>query len=379
MDYKAINIEDLCTHVHLSLFSTDKGADEIHVIINHDSSTENFQTQLQHIYDSEERLQKENYMNGMKLVFKRYFLSDAANQKPLMKEEPDCAFSCIQQPPLNGSKVGVWMYFIKDVHVSSENGTVIVEHNGYTHLWNMGMQCTDGGSYGQTRSLLEDYEDKLEQMGATIADNCIRTWFYVRDVDFQYTPMVAARRENFEFQGLTKDTHYIASTGICGVPDSTKAIIQFGAYAIKGLHEGQLNHIYGRTHLNATHEYGVTFERGTAVHYGDRDHVIISGTASINNKGEVMYVGDVRKQTLRMWENVEVLLNEAGASYDNVMHLIVYLRDFSDYNTVKPMFDEKFPDIPKIFTLAPVCRPQWLIEMECVALSKADHPQFNPF
>ena len=141
----------------------------------------------------------------------------------------------------------------------------------------------------------------------------------------------------------------------------------------------QVNHIYGRTHLNATYEYGVTFERGTTIHYGDRNHVIISGTASINNKGEVMYPGDVKKQTLRMWENVEVLLNEAGASYDNVMQLVVYLRDISDFHTVKPMFDKRFPNIPKIFTLAPVCRPQWLIEMECVAITLTEQPQYNPF
>ena len=92
-----------------------------------------------------------------------------------------------------------------------------------------------------------------------------------------------------------------------------------------------------------------------------------------------MYPGDVVKQTYRMWENVQVLLNEAGADYDNVMQLVIYLRDISDYHTVKPLFDEKFPDIPKVFTLAPVCRPQWLIEMECVALKPAEYSQFNPF
>lgn len=379
MEYKTFLYDDIKACVQVSRFSTGEGPDEMHAIVNLIPDNSSFEEQLKHIYEAERRLLSENEMSQMATVMKRYFLSDVANQKPLMKAEVGCACSFIQQPPLNGTKVGCWIYCIDQVEVANSDGTVVVCHNGFKHIWNLGMQSTEGGSYGQTRTLLEEYEDKLEKMGANIAENCIRTWFFVRDVDFQYTPMVAARRENFEFQGLTKDTHYIASTGICGVPDSTKAIIQFGAYAIMGLKKDQLKHIYGRTHLNPTHEYGVTFERGTTVRYGDREHVIISGTASINNKGEVMYPGDIKRQTLRMWENVQVLLNEAGADYDNVMQLVVYLRDIADYPTVKPMFEERFPEIPKIFTLAPVCRPQWLIEMECVALTNAKHLEFNAF
>ena len=53
------------------------------------------------------------------------------------------------------------------------------------------------------------------------------------------------------------------------------------------------------------------FERGTSVEYGDRRHLFISGTASIDHRGEVVHVGDVREQTRRMWENVEKLLEEA--------------------------------------------------------------------
>ena len=50
--------------------------------------------------------------------------------------------------------------------------------------------------------------------------------------------------------------------------------------------------------------------------------------------------------------------------------MIVYLRDPSDYDAVKAMYDEKFPNVPKVIVLAPVCRPTWLIEMECIAVKK---------
>ena len=90
----------------------------------------------------------------------------------------------------------------------------------------------------------------------------------------------------------------------------------------------------------------------------------------LNNRGEVLYGGDVRRQTERMWENVEALLKEADCGFGDVGHIIVYLRDIADYAVVKEMFDKRFPDIPRVVTLAPVCRPGWLVEMECMAVKK---------
>ena len=81
-----------------------------------------------------------------------------------------------------------------------------------------------------------------------------------------------------------------------------------------------------------------------------------------------MYHRDIRNQTHRMWENVEALLHEADCSFNEVGQMIVYLRDIADYYVVKSLFDERFPDKPKVFVNAPVCRPGWLIEMECMAV-----------
>ena len=122
------------------------------------------------------------------------------------------------------------------------------------------------------------------------------------------------------------------------------------------------------THLNPTYEYGVTFERGTAVMYGDRKQVFISGTASIDNRGEIVYPGDIVKQTERMMENISVLLKEADATTRDITQAITYLRDMADYAVVKKYFEAHYPDLPHLIVLAPVCRPGWLIETECIAV-----------
>ena len=89
-----------------------------------------------------------------------------------------------------------------------------------------------------------------------------------------------------------------------------------------------------------------------------------------------MFPGDVRKQTHRMWENVETLLKEADCTYDDVCYMIVYLRDTADYAIVRQLYEERFQGKPYVIVHAPVCRPGWLVEMECMAVKKADNPQF---
>lgn len=379
MKYNKRQLETLGVTMEFASFVPENGTAEWHVMLHVDPRVGGFASQLQRIYDAEEALLQMPEFQGAKYVLKRYFLSDSTNQQPLMREENEVAISIIQQQPMDGSKIAAWLYLQRGAEVRNENGMVVVSNNGYQHLWKMGMCESTGDSAWQTEVVLKDYEQALQSFNATLADNCIRTWFFVRDVDTQYAGMVRARRDNFTEQGLTQHTHYISSTGIGGNPADTHALIQLGCYAITGLEPEQQHYLYAPTHLNPTYEYGVTFERGTVVEYGDRSHVLISGTASIDNKGAVVHVGDIEKQTERMWENVETLLAEGQATFDDVMHIIVYLRDTADYALVKEKFEKRFPNIPTVITLAPVCRPTWLIEMECMAVTEHKNAKYRAF
>ena len=213
--------------------------------------------------------------------------------------------------------------------------------------------------------------------GGHLAENCVRTWFFVQNVDVNYAGVVKARNEEFYTQNLTSKTHFISSTGINGRNANPDALVQLDTYAVLGIKPEQMQYLYAPTHLNPTYEYGVSFERGTRMDYGDRRQVFISGTASIDNKGNILYPGNIRKQTERMWENVEALLNEAECGFEDVGHMIVYLRDTADYAVVNQMFEKRFPSVPKVIVHAPVCRPGWLIEMECMATKAVTNTEFE--
>lgn len=371
--YQSKNIEEIGARIEWTHFAAGE-VEELHAMLHVEPRCELFEGQMSRIQQAEKIFLEMEDVQGSSIVFKRYFLSDATNQVPVIQERDACTISYIQQPPLDGSKVAVWLYLQKGTEVKPMNNSTVVRHNGYQHVWTFGlMDSTSATSYMQTWQTLFIYIDILKLFQATLEGNCVRTWFFVRDVDTQYGGLVKSRRECFVEQGLTPETHYIASTGIGGSPYDSKALVQLDSYAMTGFEPQQQRYLYGLSHLNRTIEYGVTFERATLMQYGDRNHVFISGTASINHKGEVMYVGNVQQQTFRMWENVETLLNEGGMSYEDVMQIIVYLRDGADYEMVKGLFDQKFPRIPTVFTLAPVCRPTWLIEMECIAVKKANN------
>lgn len=287
------------------------------------------------------------------VTFRRYFLS-SREQKAQLGARPGNV-SYVIQPVLGGDVIAVWLYLVKDCPVEL--------------LWRTNMYSHMDGPELQTREIFESYEADLERSGLDIADDCVRTWIYVDDIDENYHGVVVGRRDNFTAHGMTRDSHYLASTGIFGAAVEPGTTVQMDALAIRG--QFSQRYLYAPDNFCLTHDYGVTFERGVVLEYGDGSHVLISGTASINNKGEVVHPGDVEAQTGRMLENVESLLKEAGCGWGDVRMMTVYLRNASDYAKVAPVFERRFGStIPRVITHAPVCRPGWLIEMECIAVKQ---------
>ena len=371
------------TSIEFFRYEVPEGVCEYHAMLRVTNPRLTYMEQVDCLMEAYDQLMQ-GEMKGAVAVFKRFFVSDAANQanylQALHAERSDCALSIIEQPPLDGSKVALWVYIQRGVQTKAlANGIYEVKHGGYRHLWMAGACNQASNSEYQMRLLFNDYVMQLLENGCCLADNCIRTWIFVQNVDVNYAGVVKARNEVFATQNLTDKTHFIASTGIAGRHANPKVLVQMDAYAVDGICKEQVHYLYAPTHLNPTYEYGVSFERGTYVDYGDRRQVFISGTASINNKGEIMYPGDIRQQTLRMWENVETLLKEAECTFEHVAHLLVYLRDIADYTIVREMFEERFPNIPKVFLLAPVCRPGWLVEMECMAVKSINDERYSAF
>ena len=361
-------------------FDNDTEVKEYHAMIHVDGQRLTYAKQLEAVMNAYNGLL--SLMPNTRAVFKRYFLSDAANQADdiIMTDVTDCAKSIIQQAPLDGTKIALWVYLMTNIQTSiTKSGLYEISHGEFRHLFNASAHNLAANSEYQMRLLFNEYIMQLAEEGCTLSENCIRTWLFVNDIDLNYGGVVRARNQVFFTQGLTVHTHFISSTGIGGRQQDPNVLTQMDNYAIAGIKQEQIHYLYAPTHLNRTSDYGVSFERGTYIDYADRRHVFISGTASINNKGEIMFPKDIEKQTLRMWENVEALLKEADCTFDEVGEMVVYLRDVADYELVRSLFDERFPGKPYIIVHAPVCRSGWLVEMECMAVKAVNLPNLPNF
>ena len=341
-----------------------KGAEEFHVLIKVTDASLDFEEQLREVVSVYSEVTK-----GRTVHFRRIFLSDAANQA---QDAADAlaAFgavptSFVQQPPLDGTKLAMWVYCTgpMDIH----NG--IPCHNGYSHHWDGSLTSPGENPHAQMEGIFGLYDRKLQEGGLSVSENTVRTWIFCRDADVNYSGVVSGRKAYFDSIGLTSSTHYIASTGIEGRHPLWKNTVEMDAYSVGGLDKGQIRYLKAPDHLSPTIDYGVTFERGSAITYGDRRHIFISGTASIDSKGKVVHPGNVSAQTSRMLENVSALLAEAGATLGDIVMAIVYLRDASDYPKVRKVVSGACPGLEAVYVLAPVCRPAWLVEMECIGIT----------
>ena len=339
MNQKTINMNNSNTSTIVTCFDNGTEVREYHAIIQVTAGSLPWAQQLDAVMSAYQELLSS--VPDAQAVFKRYFLSDAANQADdvVVADVTDCAKSIIQQAPLNGTKIALWVWLMTGVQTGmTASGLYEIRHSSFRHLFNASAHNLAANSEYQMRLLFNEYVMQLAEEGCKLSENCIRTWLFVNDIDLNYGGVVRARNQVFFTQGLTVNTHFIASTGIGGRQQDTNVLAQMDNYAIAGISQEQIHYLYAPTHLNRTSDYGVSFERGTYVDYADRRHVFISGTASINNKGEVMFPKDIVKQTARMIENVETLLAEAECTLDDANEMIVYLRDVADYQVVRDVF-----------------------------------------
>jgi enamine deaminase RidA (YjgF/YER057c/UK114 family) len=392
MDYCTHDCGNLSASVNISHFQGRSGVDEYHLIVR-PTEYGSIDVQLEWLLRAYRSALDAIGLGTGTAILRRFFCSDLVNQAAAMKASPisnpgggdvSCALSWVGQPPVPPAKVTLWAYHIRDPKAELEKvreGTHLALRRGeLSHHWTTGITCPTGEtSYGQTRGVFERYDALLAKQGLSLADNVIRTWLFVRDIDANYQGLVAARREFFAECGLTPDTHFIASSGIEGASADVAAGVAMDAYAISGVRPDQIEYLAAPDHLSPTQTYGVTFERGTSVAYRDRTHVIISGTASIDHHGNILYPGDVSRQLDRTLDNIDALLKQAGAALEDMCVFIVYLRDPSDHAVARRRMQDRFGDAPIEILVAPVCRPGWLIEVEGMAVIPASNPTLPLF
>ena len=129
--------------------------------------------------------------------------------------------------------------------------------------------------------------------------------------------------------------------------------------------------------LNEAYHYAKpsSFSRGMRIDLGKFVLLLISGTASIDEHGVSVHIGDFRAQLRRTFENITRLLAAEGATWKDIVRTTCYLRDierdYETFNEERTAFyhEQGLDPLPASTGIqAILCRPELLIEIEAIAM-----------
>lgn len=129
--------------------------------------------------------------------------------------------------------------------------------------------------------------------------------------------------------------------------------------------------------LNEAYAYAKpsSFSRGMRIELNGLTILLISGTASIDEYGKSVHIGDFRAQMQRTLANITGLLESEGCTWHDIVRTTCYLRDidrdYEAFNEERTAFfkEQKLDPLPASTGIqAKLCRPELLVEIEAIAM-----------
>ncbi len=131
--------------------------------------------------------------------------------------------------------------------------------------------------------------------------------------------------------------------------------------------------------LNEAYDYAKpsSFSRGLRIDLNGLSILLISGTASVDEAGRSVHIGDFRAQCRRTYYNITKLLESEGATWKDIVRTTCYLRDidrdYAEFNEERTRFfqEQGLDPLPASTGIqAKLCRPELLVEIEAIAMFK---------
>jgi len=312
------------------------------------------------------------------------------------------ATAYVLQPPCAGKLLA-----IEALGVGRRSGEVRIErhserlvvatHSGVTwvHCANIAPETSATGVYDRAISAFEKMSQELASCGFRF-DQVIRTWLYLGDIvgpegDTQrYKELNRARTDfysNLQFlSGLTPPgfdrSVYPASTGI----GAENRDVLMSCIALAADRDDLVLLPLENPRQTSAFDYGKNygpkspkFARAMAITVGPCASIFVSGTASIT-ESETQFTGDIEGQTHQTLDNIASLISEGnfrqhgmpglGATLDDLALVRVYIKRQDDYEKTRAVCEARLGELPTVYAVADVCRPELLVEIEGIAFSQ---------
>jgi enamine deaminase RidA (YjgF/YER057c/UK114 family) len=312
------------------------------------------------------------------------------------------ATSYIPQAPLEGQLLAIEAMGLGRERDNVEiqrisDQLVVTRHNGVSWVYadHAVPRTSAAGVYEKAICSYQHLRRLLPDAGARM-DQVLRTWLYLGGIvdhdgpTQRYKELNRARADVYQHVAFLGERlpeghdapAFPASTGIGTAGRS----ISISAVALMSDRDDVLAVPLENPRQTAAYAYSTAysptspkFSRGLVLCHGSDATLFISGTASIT-RSETRHPGDVVAQTHEALENITALISEDnlarhdlpgwGTTLEGLGVARVYVKRREDQAKVRAVCRQRLGEVPATFTVADVCRPDLLVEIEGIAFSR---------
>lgn len=207
------------------------------------------------------------------------------------------------------------------------------------------------------------------------AQDVVRTWIYLDDIDHNYQQFNAMRNQYFEKNAIDYSPNskmLPASTCIGGKTAHDKTGCLDVLCIDRNHHELKIERLFNELQNEADGDaylFKPAFARGVRIENAGCAEVQISGTASINERGETLHPNDAYSQITRTLQNIAKLLANAGMQFKDVCQSTCYFKNKEYYACfLKAMRDLCIDSFPCNYLVCDICRSDLLFELDGIAV-----------
>lgn len=115
------------------------------------------------------------------------------------------------------------------------------------------------------------------------------------------------------------------------------------------------------------------YSHGYKIDVGDSEIIFTTGQIALDKDGNVVGLNDIEAQTEFVFKSLQNILEEAGASLDDVVKVNIYVTDMNDFAKISPIRNKYFKNCEPASTLVEVnslVKEGCKIEIEVVAVKQ---------
>lgn len=112
------------------------------------------------------------------------------------------------------------------------------------------------------------------------------------------------------------------------------------------------------------------YSHGYSVKIGNAKLIFTTGQIALDKYGNVLYPDDPAKQAEFIYESLDKILHEAGASLSDVVKTTVFVTDMADFSKISAVRNKYFKKAEPVSTLVEVSKlvkPGCRVEIEVIA------------